>query len=69
MSFQTYNVDRQVPDSAGTATALFSGVKAQYKMMGLDYKAKYNTCDSEINKRSHLTTIANWAQDSGMDTG
>lgn len=26
---KTYNVDRQVPDSAGTATALFTGIKTQ----------------------------------------
>lgn len=67
--FQTYNVDRQVPDSAGTATAIFTGVKAQYKMLGLDGKVKYNTCDKNILENSHLTSIASWAQDSGMDTG
>nr|ACI00855.1 alkaline phosphatase [Pteromalus puparum] len=66
---KTYNIDRQVPDSAGTAMAMFSGVKAQYRMLGLDSKAKFNTCDKTINENSHLTTIANWAQESGMDTG
>ncbi|XP_014223048.1 alkaline phosphatase 4-like [Trichogramma pretiosum] len=66
---KTYNVDRQVPDSAGTATAMFSGVKAQYKMLGLDGKAKWNTCDKTVNENSRLTTIASWAQNSGMDTG
>ncbi|XP_001603241.1 alkaline phosphatase 4 [Nasonia vitripennis] len=66
---KTYNVDRQVPDSAGTATAIFSGVKAQYRMLGLDAKAKYNTCDKNLNENSQLTTIATWAQESGMDTG
>lgn len=66
---QTYNVDRQVPDSAGTATAMFSGVKAQYKMLGLGFKSKYNTCNKEINEKSQLTTIATWAQDTGLDTG
>ncbi|XP_011496782.1 PREDICTED: alkaline phosphatase 4-like [Ceratosolen solmsi marchali] len=66
---KTYNVDRQVPDSAGTATAMFTGVKAQYRMLGLDELAKYNTCDKQGNENSHLTTIATWAQESGMDTG
>ncbi|XP_058791164.1 alkaline phosphatase 4-like [Phymastichus coffea] len=66
---KTYNVDRQVPDSAGTATAIFTGVKAQYKMLGLDGKVKYNMCDKTTVENSHLTSIASWAQESGMDTG
>ncbi|KAJ8687410.1 hypothetical protein QAD02_023204 [Eretmocerus hayati] len=66
---KTYNVDRQVPDSAGTATAIFSGVKAQYRMLGLDGNAKYDTCNKSVNENSKLTTIASWAQQTGMDTG
>ena len=66
---QTYNVDRQVPDSAGTATAMFTGTKAQYRMLGLDTKAKYDTCDKSINEKSKLATIADWALESGMDAG
>ncbi|XP_014217144.1 alkaline phosphatase 4-like [Copidosoma floridanum] len=66
---KTYNVDKQVPDSAGTATAIFSGVKAQYRMLGLNHGAKYNVCDKKVNEESYLTTIASWAQESGMDTG
>ena len=41
---QTYNTDRQVPDSAGTATAMFSGVKTRAGMLGLDGTAAYNVC-------------------------
>lgn len=67
--FQTYNIDRQVPDSAGTATAIFSGVKSRYKILGLDAKAQVNTCDKNINEAAKLSTIADWAQESGMDTG
>ena len=29
---KTYNVDRQVPDSAGTATAYWTGVKTNYEV-------------------------------------
>ncbi|KAH0624261.1 hypothetical protein JD844_007924 [Phrynosoma platyrhinos] len=32
---KTYNVDRQVPDSAGTATAYLCGVKGNYQTIGL----------------------------------
>ncbi|KZC12519.1 Alkaline phosphatase 4 [Dufourea novaeangliae] len=66
---KTYNTDKQVPDSAGTATAIFSGVKSRYSMIGLDTKAKYDHCDETINQASKLTTIADWAQQTGMDTG
>lgn len=66
---QTYNVDKQVPDSAGTATAMFSGVKARYKMIGLGSKAEYNACNKAINQVNILTTIADWAQSSGLHTG
>ncbi|XP_051163905.1 alkaline phosphatase 4-like [Leptopilina boulardi] len=66
---KTYNIDRQVPDSAGTATAIFSGVKSRYKILGLDAKAQVNTCDKNINEAAKLSTIADWAQESGMDTG
>ena len=41
---QTYNTDTQVPDSAGTATAMFSGVKTRAGMLGLDGTAAYNVC-------------------------
>lgn len=59
----------QVPDSAGTATAIFSGVKCRYSVIGLDAKAKTKKCDKKINEASKLTTIADWAQQSGKDTG
>ncbi|KAK0087435.1 hypothetical protein PV325_000991 [Microctonus aethiopoides] len=66
---KTYNVDKQVPDSAGTATAIFSGVKSRYKVIGLDAKAPFNVCDADVNEARKLTTVADWAQSTGMDTG
>lgn len=66
---KTYNVDKQVPDSAGTATAMFSGVKSRYKIVGFDSKVTYNTCDKTLNEARKLSTVANWAQATGMDTG
>ncbi|CAL7937305.1 unnamed protein product [Xylocopa violacea] len=66
---KTYNTDKQVPDSAGTATAIFSGVKCRYRVLGLDTKASYDHCDKRIDQTSKVTTIADWAQQSGMDTG
>ncbi|KAM0735547.1 Alkaline phosphatase 4 [Formica fusca] len=66
---KTYNVNKQVPDSAGTATAIFSGVKTRYHVIGLDGRADDKKCDKKINEISKLSTMANWAQQSGMDTG
>ena len=43
---KTYSTDRQVPDSAGTATAMFSGVKTRLGMVGLDLQAHYSVYDS-----------------------
>lgn len=66
---KTYNVDKQVPDSAATATAIFSGVKTRYKLVGLDGKAEYNRCNKTVNQKSKVTTIVDWAQATGLDTG
>ncbi|XP_069679689.1 alkaline phosphatase 4-like isoform X2 [Periplaneta americana] len=66
---KTYNVDKQVPDSAGTATAMFTGVKSNYYMLGLDSNAQYGVCDNQRNKRSRLDSIMKWAQVAGKDTG
>ncbi|XP_044532464.1 intestinal-type alkaline phosphatase-like [Gracilinanus agilis] len=43
---KTYNVDRQVPDSAGTATAYLCGVKGNYKTIGLSAAARVDQCNS-----------------------
>ena len=37
---KTYNMDRQVPDSAGTATAFLCGVKANRGLQNLSLKSK-----------------------------
>lgn len=46
--WQTYNVDRQVPDSAGTATAYLCGVKGNYKTVGLSAAARYSQCNTTV---------------------
>ncbi|XP_034933858.1 alkaline phosphatase 4-like [Chelonus insularis] len=66
---KTYNIDKQVPDSAGTATAIFSGVKSRYKVIGLDSRAAFNSCDATMNEKGKLTTVVDWAQATDMDTG
>jgi alkaline phosphatase len=48
---QTYNTNYQTPDSAGTASALFSGVKTTYKTMGFDSSVVYKSPASQMEAR------------------
>lgn len=66
---KTYNLDFQVPDSAGTATAIFSGVKTKMSVLGLDNKIATNVCDSEVLERAKVQGMLHWAQAAGKDTG
>ncbi|XP_071805878.1 intestinal-type alkaline phosphatase 1-like [Asterias amurensis] len=63
----TYNTDRQVPDSAGTATAYFSGVKTKTAVIGLDDSAIKGDCKSSLNANVESVMIS--AQKSGKATG
>lgn len=61
---KTYNVDKQVPDSAGTATAMFCGVKTLYGVIGLDA-----TCDIKDPAKGRIPSIMDWAQSVDKRTG
>ena len=41
---KTYNTNAQTPDSAGTATALNSGVKTRSGILGLNESARNSRC-------------------------
>ncbi|XP_071525091.1 alkaline phosphatase-like [Panulirus ornatus] len=66
---KTYNVDKQVPDSAATATAYLCGVKANYYTLGLDPEVMLGDCAASRNSIYHTPSILTWAQEAGMDTG
>jgi len=51
---KTYNTNKQVPDSAGTATALFSGVKAPIGSICL------NPATNQSTAGDRLKTIIDW---------
>ncbi|XP_060098723.1 alkaline phosphatase-like [Heteronotia binoei] len=59
---KTYNVDRQVADSAGTGTAYLCGVKANAKTLGVSATAVYNQCNTtfgnEVNSILHRAKLA-----------
>ncbi|CAO1351855.1 unnamed protein product [Diamesa serratosioi] len=65
---KTYNIDRQVPDSAGTATALFTGVKAGYTIVGLN-PASLNPAREDSVESDRLPNIMDWAQAAHKRTG
>jgi len=72
ITFQTYSVDKQVPDAASAATAMFTGVKVNQKTIGLDANYQINDtthCDNADSQRIGLTSLAKWAQDAGKSTG
>ncbi|XP_063596573.1 alkaline phosphatase-like [Penaeus indicus] len=66
---KTYNVDKQVPDSAGTATAYLCGVKANYYTLGVDPEVTLGDCAAARNPIYHTPSILQWAQEAGKDTG
>ena len=59
----------QVPDSAGTATALFTGVKTRMAVLGIDGTPNYNSCDPEILEKSKLKSLLHRAVEDGKATG
>ncbi|GAB0092439.1 Alkaline phosphatase [Sergentomyia squamirostris] len=61
---KTYNTDKQVPDSAGTATSLFSGIKTKYGYIGVDSSSNFANPSA-----GQVTSVMDWAQASGMRTG
>lgn len=64
---KTYNVDAQVPDSAGTATALNTGVKTRVGAINTGPRQPQRTC-TNIQENT-LKPITYYAERSGMSTG
>uniref|UniRef100_A0A8C6EMP0 Alkaline phosphatase n=1 Tax=Marmota marmota marmota TaxID=9994 RepID=A0A8C6EMP0_MARMA len=64
---KTYNVDRQVPDSAGTATAFLCGVKANYKTIGLSAAARFDQCNT--TRGNEVMSVMYWAKQAGKSVG
>lgn len=64
---KTYNTDAQVPDSAGTATAMLTGVKTRAGVLSVNESVTRGDCvDAQDN---HLTTAFELAEDAGLATG
>lgn len=64
---KTYNVDAQTPDSAGTMTAMVSGVKTDAGIIGLHEAAERGDCASAQGRE--VISALELAEVAGMATG
>lgn len=64
---RTYNVDAQTPDSAGTMTAIASGVKTRAGVVGIGPAALRGDCAASADAR--LASLLDIAQGAGLRTG
>ncbi|KAH8401654.1 hypothetical protein KR009_007173 [Drosophila setifemur] len=66
---KTYCVNRQVADSACTATAYLGGVKGNYGTIGVNANVPRYNCDGAQLEENQVLSIAQWAQAAGKDAG
>jgi len=64
---KTYNTDAQTPDSAGTMTAMMTGVKTDIGVLGIDEQVSRGDCAS--SKGHELVTALELAEIAGKSTG
>ncbi|WP_420606276.1 alkaline phosphatase [Novosphingopyxis sp.] len=64
---KTYSTDFQVPDSAATATAIFTGTKSRSGTLGM--APSVTTGDCAASKGSPVETLFEQAEDAGRATG
>ena len=64
---KTYNVDAQTPDSAGTMTAMVSGVKTDVGVIGVDEDIERGVCSTVSG--NELLTATELAEIKGLATG
>ncbi len=64
---KTYNVDAQTPDSAGTMTAMMSGVKTDVGVIGVSENVARGDCSTV--KGNELITAVELAEIRGLSTG
>ncbi|EAT11131.1 alkaline phosphatase family protein [Oceanobacter sp. RED65] len=64
---RTYNVDAQTPDSAGTMTAMITGVKTDAGIISINEKVQRGNCES--SKGNELISALELAEMAGLSTG
>ncbi|XP_014273669.1 alkaline phosphatase [Halyomorpha halys] len=68
-AIKTYAANKQVPDSANTATALYTGIKVNRGTLGVDPRVQRYDCEGSLLEDNHLKTVATHAQEAGKSTG
>ncbi len=64
---KTYNVDAQTPDSAGTMTAMISGLKTDVGVIGVDEDIERGDCSTVAG--NEVVTALELAEIAGLSTG
>lgn len=64
---KVYNTNQQVPDSAGTITAMLTGTKTRAGMLNVGPKSLRGDCDGMLSER--LVPISKLAKDAGKSVG
>ncbi|XP_019953907.1 intestinal-type alkaline phosphatase [Paralichthys olivaceus] len=64
---KTYNVDQQMPDSAGTATAYLCGVKANYGTLGVTAATPRSNCSASYG--NEVKSVLYRAKKAGKSVG
>ncbi|GAA6219808.1 alkaline phosphatase-like [Lates japonicus] len=64
---KTYNVDQQMPDSAGTATAYLCGVKANYGTLGVTAATPRSNCSASYG--NEVESVLHRAKKAGKSVG
>ena len=65
---KTYCIDRQTPDSAASASAIYSGVKTKDGTMGFDSSILTRNISSQL-QAFKVENILTWAQEANKETG
>jgi alkaline phosphatase len=64
---KTYNTNQQVPDSAGTATAMLTGNKTKAGMISVGPNSLRGSC--QPNEEVKMKTVLELAENNGLSTG
>ncbi|HAD09479.1 MAG TPA: alkaline phosphatase, partial [Porticoccaceae bacterium] len=64
---KTYNTNQQTPDSAGTMTAMMSGIKTKAGIIGVDSTVVRGDCNTLAG--AEVPTLLEQAEEMGLSTG
>lgn len=64
---KTYNTNQQTPDSAGTMSAIMTGVKTRAGLISMG--PEQNRGDCKNSQQHHQQTLLEWGHEKGFDTG